>query len=237
MNKQKRQSFTLIELLVVIAIIAILAAMLLPALSQARERAHLISCVNNMKQQGNMCAFYSNDYNDYIVPAKSGGYGEWHWNYAAMLGLVCKYTNSYNIFTCPSLKTQISPWWWWWRGYAMNTYNSSIDGETAGLMKIIDAPNGISVSRTLNQVKNTSACAMLVEVNNNSVCYYSSGCINDYVYGQNGIRHLNGGQGNVAFVDGHVGSFSKSVIRGSIAMDGSHNPLWYKWTGDMSYYY
>ena len=127
-----RAVFTLIELLVVIAIIALLAAMLLPALNKARERGMTSRCLGNVKQLGQYSSMYSMEYEDYI-PLATNNPGESYTWAPSWIPLLWRYaypqdksngsdivaaldTANSNVFVCPSFRIEENCH----SGYSMN---------------------------------------------------------------------------------------------------------------------
>ena len=117
--KNRSTGFTLIELLVVVAIIAILAGLLLPALSRAKEKARSIGCLNNLKQLQLCWQMYTDDYNGTIPPNDASGAvslaGSWIEGDARVeiesknieKAVLFPYNKSAKIYHCPSDRSTV----------------------------------------------------------------------------------------------------------------------------------
>jgi prepilin-type N-terminal cleavage/methylation domain-containing protein len=130
-----RRAFTLIELLVVIAIIAILAAMLLPALVGAKEKGRRAACINNMRQAIISVHLYGNDFLE-RVPSGRDNNGQWHSIRISSVSYtnLVQYTGNFKIMDCPNFTFGTQPRYDGRWGYLIG-YNYLGDANMSGWSK------------------------------------------------------------------------------------------------------
>lgn len=212
----KKRRFTLIELLMVTAIIAILTAMLLPALNSARSKARDISCSSNLKQLANAALQYEMDYGCGIPYYDNGSYYRWQsfvhpYIYPKRKPDDLQYAHlqindiefrTYGIFACPAQQTaDLTKNFQNANHYGINDYMSqNVRNATAS--------SGYSHSRFYKTVKQPSQRFLIGDISKPAGSGISLiGTAADF-----GYRHLGQLGTNCSFLDGHVASRRKTSI-------------------------
>ena len=219
----KGKSFTLIELLVVIAIIAILAAMLLPALSAARERAKMSTCSGNLKQLALAFTQYIGDNNEYVP--NSSGYksgnaqgndntkGPSYWtrgfynykttfnNYFWHTQLIWYVNEAYNVMTCPGIP-QVG---------TANNKATDLIGSNYGYSGMLSSPGpnyGGEVGHTIGEIEEPSDTGVFSETKSITGHRFKikPSCNRSYKDGYNEMHdaHNDNKNGNAVTADGAV---------------------------------
>ncbi len=237
------RKFTLIELLVVIAIIGILASMLLPALSKAREKARGISCVNNLKTHGLAATMYSDENADYMSVVNDGptccsgtawngkgGYatGEREYNLKEK-GLVTVYFNDdFATKLCPSVRQYVEEChskngWCYGGGYGMNGNVGWYGKAEHVLSTSVDSPSSKILFADTYYHGWDPQYGYEIRLRPYDKCV--NGMNTNAMDPNAQFRH--GGRCNVGWVDGHVSSERPDKL-GTTAVEIEKNVGWIK---------
>ena len=216
-NLRMGSGFTLIELLVVIAIIAILAAILFPVFSRAREQARASTCLSNLSQLTKAMTMYAND-NDQTLPGWDGLYTVGSGSQGSVdSGTLQPYIKDRRIFWCPSDRRPKDSQWQF--SYTINAFIMGMSGFDAG--QIWNGPNKFGVGQPIDRFLYPAETIVWVdEMNEGDPTGKATGAVlNDFAFiwvDMTTDRHS--GFASVSYLDGHVGK-----VRGGLQWNTAAN--------------